>query len=84
MAFQNRTNIYHVELSFADKSGDGERDNGACGQGEVSVDDCPVLSLANRRSTVEARPKQPQKDSTCINQSVNQSTNQSILFFNVA
>ena len=53
---------YHVVFaSLVHKLGEGERDDGAGGQGEVGVDERALLLVPVRRAAVKARPEDPQE-----------------------
>ena len=57
---------HHVELGLAtDEGGHGEGDEAAGGEGQVRVDDGPVLVIAGSQGAVEARPVHPQEDGAC-------------------
>ena len=55
----------HVELALVvDDGGDGEGDDHAGGQGQVGIDDRPVLVIPRGKGAVEARPVHPQENCT--------------------
>ena len=58
---------YHVELPLGmDHCGDGKCGETARAEGQVGVDDGPVLVVPRGSSGVERRPVEPEEYSSCI------------------
>lgn len=63
------SHTYHIKLSLSiEGNGENERGDDTTSHGVVGVDDGTILAVSLSQGTIEAWPKQPQKQCTCTDQ----------------